>query len=295
MPFFETRDRVRIYYEVHGSGPPVLFIHGLTANHRHFKYQVNALKHTCQVVVYDLRGHGASAVPDHGLNLAALAHDLKELIDCLGVSPASLVGWSLGAHVIFEFIERFGSGDIRKLAIIDMAPRLMKTDGTGKEAPWAYGLRGFSGRFGDFGYEDNTRMMAAIAESDWREFCRNLVERLYDRALPKDGRFDYQADFKGKGDMEWLFDQALHNRSHVIASLWASMSVRDYRHLLDAIHVPVLITYGEGSNYYPEENSRYMHGRLPDSTLAGFPGCGHALHIQDPERFNRVLIDFLEG
>ncbi len=293
MPFYESRDRVPLYYEAMGSGDPVVFVHGLTANHRHFKYQVGALKETHRTVAYDLRGHGASAVPDHGLNISALAYDLKELIDYLDVSPATLVGWSLGAHVIFEFIEQFGSGDIQKIAIIDMAPRLMKQDAAGDAEPWAFGLRGFSGVFGDFGHEDNTKMMAAITESNWRDFSRNLVERLQDRKLTKNGGFDYEAEFKGKADMDWLFEQAMYNRSHVIASFWASMIVRDYRRLLDSIRLPVLITYGEGSNYYPEENSRYMHDRLKHSFLVSFPDCGHAPHLQDPERFNRILIDFM--
>ena len=293
MPFYETRDRVPIYYEARGSGDPVVFVHGLTANHRHFKYQVRAFKETHRVVVYDLRGHGASGVPDYHLNIAALAEDLKELIDYLGVSPVTLVGWSLGAHVIFEFIERFGTGGIKRFAIIDMAPRLMKQDPGGRVEPWAYGLRGLSGVFGDFGNADNTKMMAAITESDWQVFARNLVERLQDRELVKNGVFDYDAEFKGKGDMAWLFEEAMRNRPYVIASLWASMLVRDYRLLLDGIHVPVLIAYGEGSNYYPAENSRYMHERLKDSTLVSFPGCGHAPHIQDPQRFNRVLADFV--
>jgi len=294
MPFYETRDRVRIYYEDHGgSGAPVLFVHGLTANHRHFKYQVKALKGSPRVITVDLRGHGASETPDHGLHLSALAGDLKELIDYRGVSPVSLVGWSLGAHVIFEFISQFGDNDINKMVIIDMAPRLMKTGDTSDAAPWAFGLRGFSGKFGDFGHEDNTKMMAAILETDWRDFSRNLVERLQDRDLVKNGRFDYEADFKGKTDMEWLYDQALRNRSSAIAALWASMIVRDYRRLLENIRVPVLITFGEGSNYYPAENSRYLHDRLAHSRLVSFPGCGHAPHIQDPERFNRILDDFL--
>ena len=293
MPFYESRDRVPIYYETRGSGDPVVFVHGLTANHRHFKYQVGMFRKTHRTIAYDLRGHGASGVPDHNLNISALANDLKELIDYLDVSPATLVGWSLGAHVIFEFIEKFGQGDIGRFVIIDMAPRLMKQDPGAQTDPWSYGLRGLSGVFGDFDHADNTAMLAYIVESDWRVFSRNLAERLQDRAQIKDGVFDYESGFKGKTDMEWLYDQALDNRAHVIASLWASMAFKDYRRLLDHIGLPVLIAYGEGSQYYPGENSRYMHERLKNSHLVPFPGCGHAPHIQDPERFNRVLHDFM--
>jgi len=104
MPYLEIKDRVKLYYEVHGKGKPIVFIHGLTANHSHFKYQTRYLKDRFQVIVYDQRGHGASIATDHQLNINILAHDLKALIDYLEIPSVSLVGWSLGTHVIFEFI-----------------------------------------------------------------------------------------------------------------------------------------------------------------------------------------------
>lgn len=80
MPFFETEDRVKLYYEVHVEGEPIIFIHELTANHRHFKHQINGLKNQFRIIVYDLRGHGASEMSDYNLNITRLAYDLRELI-----------------------------------------------------------------------------------------------------------------------------------------------------------------------------------------------------------------------
>lgn len=289
MAYFETDDRLKIFYEVHGSGPPIVFVHGLTANHRHFKYQTAAFQAKYQVIIYDLRGHGDSPVADHALNMHRQALDLAQLMEHLDLTGVCLVGWSLGAHIIFEYIRKFGCHRLDRLAIIDMTPKLLKSDN------WQLGLRGLNGKDGDFGLSDNTQTLAALLHMDWAVFSRLLAERLYDKALTVEGRFDDQADFKGKADMEWIYEQALRNRAYVIAAMWISMSVQDYRSLLSTIDVSALITYGEGSNYYSPANSQYMCEQIPEASLVAFPGCGHALHIQDPDRFNAALESFLSA
>jgi len=58
MPYYVTDDHVRLYYEVRGKGRPVVLVHGLTANRRHFRKQTPELAGECQVITMDLRGHG---------------------------------------------------------------------------------------------------------------------------------------------------------------------------------------------------------------------------------------------
>jgi len=172
---------------------------------------------------------------------------------------------------------------------------LIKSTGSHHSDDWRYGLRGLNGVYGDFGHKDNTLTMAALANEDWKKFSRRLVERLYDRSLTQNDRFDYKAEFKGKKDLEWMYEQAVKNTAYVIITLWASMIVKDYRNLLKEIDRPALITYGEGSNYYPKENSEYMKSNLKNAVVVSFPGCGHALHIQDYLKFNTTLTNFLNS
>ena len=288
MPFYVTTDHVRLYYEVRGTGKPVILIHGLTANHRHFKKQVPELAESFQVVTFDLRGHGDSDAPEHGLTLNRLAEDLRELIAYLELGTVSVVGWSMGAHVIFEYIRACSCGHLEKIAIVDMAPRLMK-------APdWTCGLPGvFSRKQGDFGHEDNLFMLAAMLEN-WERYSKVVAERILNRSLYNEKlEFNAAADFKGKDDLPWLYEEARRNVPHVIVAFWISMVMQDYRSLLPEIDVPCLLAYGLESNYYPPENYEYMARTIRDARAIAFDGCGHALHIQDPEKFNRVLIDFL--
>lgn len=292
MPFFETRRGERIFYDDIGRGTPVVFVHGLTVNRHFFKHQVTSLKDRFRVIAYDQLGHGDSDAPAGDLNLAVLAENLGELLDTLEIETAALVGWSLGAHVIFEFIQRHGPWRISRVAVIDMAPKLMKTGEEDPLGPWRFGLRGVSGKYGDFDHADNTRIMAGMAQN-WELYARVVSERIFNRSLYVDEKFNGSADFKGKAELDWIHAQLLRNRPCVIITLWASLAVADYRALLPEISVPVLLTYGEESNYYPPENYAYMAEKLPNAVVVPFTGCGHALHLQEPDRFNRELADFL--
>ncbi len=289
MPFFVTDDHVRLYYEVRGKGEPVLLIHGLTANHRHFKKQTPELAHHFQVITLDLRGHGDSEAPEQGLTLPRLAQDVLGFLDYLGLDDLSLVGWSLGAQVIFEYVKQYSCQGIEKIVIIEMTPKLLKA------ADWSYGLPGIiSRKAGDFGYEDNLLMLSAML-GNWETYSRTVVQRIVNK-IPADEakEFNDQADFLGKEDLPWLYEEARRNTPHVIVALWISMSLQDYRPVLKDITAPCLIVCGQESNYYPPENYTYMKDRLPQARVISFAGCGHAPHIQDPEKFNRELLAFLK-
>jgi len=288
MPYYVTEDHCRLYYETRGRGRPVVLIHGLTANQRHFRKQIPELARHFEVVTFDLRGHGDSDVPEQGLTIPRLARDLKELLDYLELDRPSLIGWSLGGHVAFDYIRQYSCSSLEKLVVIDMAPRLMKAD------DWAYGLPGvISRRSGDFGHEDNLLMLAAMLEN-WEAYSRIVAQRVLNKSLYNEKlEFNHQADFKGKDDLPWLYEEARRNTPHVIVALWVALMRQDYRPLLREINIPTLLTYGEESNYYPPETYAWMKTQIPDAVVAAFPGCGHALHIQDGDRFNRMVIDFL--
>jgi pimeloyl-ACP methyl ester carboxylesterase len=174
--------------------------------------------------------------------------------------------------------------------MIDMAPKLMKTDG------WTCGLRGISGKFGDFTQEDNLLVMSVMS-GNWEQYSALLVPRLFNRSHVVPGvNIFTDADFPWKDDLGWLYEEARRNTPHVVLFLWISMMMQDYRPQLAEIDIPCLLAWGRESNYYGQDNYAYMQAALvrsPEVTVVPFEGCGHALHIQDPERFNRTLMSFI--
>jgi pimeloyl-ACP methyl ester carboxylesterase len=281
MPFFITEDHVKLYYEDRGQGKPVVLIHGLTASRRHFKKQIPALSRNYRVIACDLRGHGDSDRPMDGLTLSRLAKDLNELIAHLDLRDITLVGWSLGAHVIFEYIKQFKCNNLSKIAIIDMAPKILKGE------DWAYGL---------LTHEENLFLMSVMS-GNWEQYSAVLIPWLFNQSHVEPGvNIFTDADFPWKDELAWLHAEARRNTPHVILFLWISMMMQDYRPQLAEIDVPCLLAWGRESNYYGQDNYTYMQAamvRSPEVTVVPFEGCGHALHIQDPERFNRTLMSFI--
>jgi pimeloyl-ACP methyl ester carboxylesterase len=290
VPFFITEDHVKLYYEDHGNGSPVVLIHGLTAGRRHFRKQIPVLSRYYRVIAYDLRGHGDSDRPKDGLTIPRLAKDLNELMKYLDLKDVTPVGWSMGGHVIFEYVRQFQCRNLKKIAIIDMAPKLMKAE------DWSYGLRGISGKFGDFTHQDNLVLLSLMSEN-WEQYSAMLIPRLFNRSHAAPGvNIFTAAEFPWKEDLGWLWEEAKRNTPHVIIFLWISMIMQDYRPQLGEIDVPCLVAWGRESNYYGEDNYTYMKAALarsPEVSVVPFDGCGHALHIQEPDRFNRSLIDFI--
>ncbi len=113
MEFVKTSDGALLNALSSGSGEPLIMIHGLTANLNHFKKQIPVLSTKYRVIAYDLRGHGLSE-KGKGLSLEIYARDLQDLMGHFGIEKASVVCWSMGAHVLFEYVRAFTCERIRK-------------------------------------------------------------------------------------------------------------------------------------------------------------------------------------
>ena len=269
MPYFLTSDNVKLYYNHVGSGNPVILIHGWSCNHLFFNNQIQELSKNFKVIYYDLRGHGISEIPDYGLNISRFAMDLKELIDLLNLKNVTLVGWSMGASIIFDYISQFGCENLHKLCLIDMTPKVIT------DANWNYIS------YGNFSCESNFNKIVNM-NKDWVKFCKYFIPALF----AKSGCTD-------KKVLNWAIGEALKSSSNVMIRMWISMSSKDYLPVLKNILISTLITYGEESIFYPPENSEYMHKEIVDSNLLPFPKCGHALFIENPQMFNEELTKFI--
>lgn len=286
MGFIEASDGTKLYCQVSGSGAPLVLIHGLTANLNYFRRQVPELSKSCRIIAYDLRGHGLSKT-DKGLTLERFAQDLEDLFDYFGMHKAAVICWSMGAHVLFEYVRNYTCERLNKVVIIDMSPKILKS------ADWDLGLAGISGRPGDFGHEDNLRVLAAMCR-DWDTYSRIVAERiLISPEICEKLKRDPETPFKGKMDLPWIYEQTRSNDPFVIVGMWIAMALKDYRSVLPKMTVPCLLAYGTESNYYGPETYAYMKSRMPDAAIMPFEGCGHAPHIQEPEKFNKSVMDFL--
>ena len=124
-----NRDGVQIYYEVHGSGPPLILTHGYSSTSEMWKGQIAALSKPHKLVLWDMRGHGRSDYPaDAGAYSEALTiADIAALLDAIGTERAIVGGLSLGGYMSLAFY-RAHPERVRALLIIDTGPGFRKDD-----------------------------------------------------------------------------------------------------------------------------------------------------------------------
>lgn len=108
-PYADLGD-INIYFEVHGSGYPILMLHGGFSNLEIWEYQIPVLSEEYKVIAMDSRGHGRSTDTEGPITYELLASDAVELLDCLGIERAHVVGWSdggvAGLHMGITYPER---------------------------------------------------------------------------------------------------------------------------------------------------------------------------------------------
>jgi non-heme chloroperoxidase len=126
----ENSGNIELYYEDHGSGKPVLLIHGYPLSGASWEKQAPVLLNAgYRVITYDRRGFGRSSQPTKGYNYDTFAEDLLQLITQLKLQDFTLVGFSMGGGEIARYFGKYGSKGVRKAVIIGgVPPFLLKTD-----------------------------------------------------------------------------------------------------------------------------------------------------------------------
>ena len=128
MPTLD-RDRVRIHYEVHGDGPPLILTHGYSSTSAMWREQIGSLSKHHKLILWDMRGHGQSDYPeDPGAYSEALTvADIAALLDAVGAERAIVGGLSLGGYMSLAFY-RAHPERVRALLIIDTGPGFKKDE-----------------------------------------------------------------------------------------------------------------------------------------------------------------------
>jgi len=263
------RDGVRLAYQDLGAGDPILLVHGWAASGDFFETLSGELSATHRVIIPDLRAHGVSEAGTVPLTIETLADDMAELIAALELDRVVILGWSMGALVLWRMMQRHGSAMIAGMIVEDMSPRVLNN------SDWALGMSN------GLDAQSSARAMRAMT-SDWAAYARAFTPKIFSRE-----RLYRDPDMIGHAceRIQTLDPKAM-------ADLWSSMTQQDLRAELPAMKVPTLVTYGERSDAYGPETSRYLVTTLPDASTKGFAHSGHAPHMEEPEEFARAVTDF---
>ena len=254
-----------LYYEDHGSGEPIVFLHGMGAGLRYFEPQLTGLSDEYRTVAFDFRGQGRSERTELGHTLPQYARDLRTLLERLDLDDAVVVGWSMGALVSWDYVDQFGTERVRALVDVDMEPSPLQREGYDHGTYTVEGLRS---------------ALVGIQTDPM-----DLVER------------NIEALLKDPPSRE-LRTTMLDEDSRTPPSIQAGMLLelmREYRDVLPDVDVPTLVCAGADEKWRTVAAVRYAAELVPDARFELFEGSGHCPTVEEPERFNRVLREFVES
>lgn len=263
MNYFTTSDHVKLAYDIEGEGDVLLLIHGWSGNKETFKFLIDELKNDYKVISYDLRGHGQSDVPSYGLTMKRYAEDLKEFMDFLKLEKPRIIAWSMGSHILLEYISIYGEENIRSAAILDMTPKLVN------DKDWKLGLY-----HGEYNFYDSMNSITVI-NSSWMKYAKSFISA----AMP----------YFSEEQLKPVFHEAALNSPFVMSAMWHAMSQADYRPILKDINIPITIIYGENSTLYKKETAQYFKDNIKNSDVITIPQATHFLVIEQPKKVAEAI------
>lgn len=274
---FTTSDGVRLSYWEAGAGKPLVFIPGWSANGAEYINVLYLLSTHYHVYVLDSRNQGLSQQVEYGTRITRFSADLKEFTEYLGLQSADYCGWSMGAAVLWGYIDLFGTKGIRKAVFVDEPVSIYS------HADWSEQERLDAG-----GMTSSVERMVATFTTGAPSNQLVVDMKVFERAMAKDSPY-YEnstafANAFVKTDPKYtakvLFDHATNDWRDVI------------RH---KINVPTAIFSGDYSNNLPSQ--RWMESVIPDARLYAYTKSEHGDHFlmfKNPFKFTEDLRAFLE-
>jgi non-heme chloroperoxidase len=268
----ENSSDIDLYYEDHGTGDPVVLIHGYPLSGASWEKQLSVLlAEGCRVITYDRRGFGKSSQPASGYNYETFAADLHELLGCLQLSNFTLVGFSMGGGEVARYLGKYGSKNVSKAVIIGgIPPFLLKT---------ADNPEGVDGSV----FEGIQKAITADRYAFFTEFFKNFFNT--DVFLGK--RISEQAI-----QASWT----LAAGASPIASLACVPTWHeDFRQDLARIDVPTLVLHGSADRIVPLNASGARTAKLiKGARLVEIKDGPHAITWTHADEVNRELVNFLK-
>ncbi len=275
MPYItvgkENSGNIDLYYEDHGSGSPVVLIHGYPLSGASWEKQVPALLNAgYRVITYDRRGFGKSSQPTTGYNYDTFAEDLQKVVTKLELRDFALVGFSMGGGEVARYLGKYGSKGVSSAVFIASVPPFLLKTADNPEGVDASVFEGIQ------------KAIIADRYTFFTEFFKNF----------------YNTDvFMGKR----VSEHVVHVSWNLAASASATASLacvptwlEDFRNDLARVDVPTLVIHGDADRIVPLSAAGMRTAKLiKGARLLTVKDGPHCITWTHAEEVNAELLDFL--
>jgi non-heme chloroperoxidase len=269
----ESGKDIHLYYEDHGSGRPVVLIHGYPLSGLSWERQTRALLEAgYRVVTYDRRGFGWSSRPTIGFDYDTFAADLATVMERLDLTDAVLAGFSMGTGEIVRYLSRYGSGRVRKAVLLGVLPPFLLKTGDNPE--------GVDGSVFD-------GIKSAI-RADRYAYLKKFLDDFSNVDVFAGTRISgqaWQAEFQ-------VAAASSPFATYACVDAWLT----DFRDDVGTVDVPVLAMHGTEDRILPfASTAKRLPAVMKDVRVVPVDGGPHNIGWTHADDVNRELLAFLPG
>ena len=269
----ENSGSIDLYYEDHGSGPPVILIHGYPLSGRAWDKQLPALLDAGRrVITYDRRGFGKSSQPTAGYDYDTFAADLNKLLEELDLRGATLIGHSMGSGEVTRYLGTYGSARVERGVLVSpLQPFLLQTDDNPEGVPQSV----FDG-------------FVQSAKADTPAWMTAFLNVFFGTGTGRDASVSDEA-FQANWN---LAVSASATAAVACIPTWGT----DFRGDLAKIDVPILVVQGDADQALPiDKTGKRVPALLKDADLVVIKGGSHAIPWTHAEQVNSALLQFIHA
>ncbi|MDQ0594294.1 non-heme chloroperoxidase [Chryseobacterium ginsenosidimutans] len=267
--YIEVEPNVRLHVTDLGEGKTVVLIHGYPVSDASWEYQYHPLIEAgYRVIGITLRGFGQSDKPYGKYDYDQFAADIKTVLDKLDVKDATLGGHSMGGAIALHYVAKYNAAHVSKLALFAAAAPVHT-----KRPDFPYPF---------FTKEDITKWVE-LNNTDRPALLNKIGER-----------FVLSATSVSPGIGAWLGSIEMQSSPYAMEQALIALRDEDLRGDLPKIKIPTLILHAKQDRIVSYELAEQMHKAIAGSQLIPFEKSGHALFIEEKDKFNAEFIKFLK-
>ncbi len=265
------KDNIEINFIKKGVGEPLVLIQGTNTKLEAWQYQIEFFKEKMMVIAFDNRGAGKSSRPDYPYTMDMYVEDTKTLLDHLNIQKGiHLCGFSLGGMIAQEFVLKYPN-KVKTLILL--------ATGTHIEPIKINQTFEFYNKFDNMNFEEKLQVIIPL-----------IYTNAFKRKLKKDEEL-YQYL---KKDMNPIVHSDGIPQFKDYINQYKAIVNFDTRDSLDKIKQPTLIAIGSKDVNSSPEESKVLHENIPNSKLKIFENLKHGFAIEEPEKVNNLIWDFIK-
>lgn len=258
MSYFRASDNSRITYDEKGEGKLILFLPGWGMGRAYFQKQVDGLSSKYKIIAMDLRGLGDTDKNNNvKIDVEIWARDLREFIEQRNLKDIIMVGWSMGAFVMWQYFDLFGRDRLAGMVVLEMVGNL-------GEPGWAT--------------DENASM-----QHNYKDYLSAFVEGMFNITPPKI-------------ELQRLIEETQKTPMEIAQYLNLVLENDDYRYVFSKIkNIPTLILYGKNLLFFTEEQEQETIKGINNAQVFIFHQSKHCPFWEEADEFNRVISEWIDA